>query len=226
MIAWFAIYAGAASAVSDNSADTINVGVVDEIERELNVVDGELVGRFSPLYRCVFGAMDGQFKFVEMPLARLLFQLENGQVSIGLPLVQTLARDKFADFGGLLFQAEYVYLFIKDLPPFSQASGLTFALVRRFVGEDLMRGEAAKLLSVSGWRQAVNMLKIGRADAVVLPWVLVENLMKGFEGEYFVRTAKWVDLSLYVSHAHGDRKLTRNIRRAISQCRYNSDTSN
>ena len=106
------------------------VGVFADIEREISVEDGRLVGRFAPYYRCVFSRVDGDFKFVNMPLAQILRQLEKGGISVGLPLIQTVERDQYADFIGPLFQLEYVYLMVEDLPPLESMSGLRFGFVR------------------------------------------------------------------------------------------------
>ena len=203
--------------------EPVRVGIVAGIEREITVTEGALEGRFSAFYRCVFERVPGEFQFVEMPLAQLLYQLRKGGVAVGFPLVQTSERDRYADFGGGLFQTEYVYLFLEEMPPLGQTAGLTYAFVRRFVGDKLIQGENAKILHVSEWRQAVYLLKLGRADVVVIPWVLVDKFMAGFEGDYFVRRAAWVDLSLYVSHEHGNGLLTEKLRQAIRWCRYRND---
>ncbi|MEA1079549.1 transporter substrate-binding domain-containing protein [Marinobacter qingdaonensis] len=209
-------------ALSAPSAPKI-VAVFEGIKREIAVDEGRLVGRFASYYRCVFERVDGDFQFVEMPLAQMLYQLKKGGIAAGLPLVQTSDRDEYADFGGLLFQTEYVYLLLKDLPPLGSTEGLTYAFVRRFVGDQLLQGQNPRVIHVSHWGQAVEMLKLGRADVVVLPWVLVDKYMDGYQGDYFERTAAWVNLSLYVSHAHGDSQLTASLRRAIRTCRYRND---
>ena len=201
----------------------IIVGVFEGIEREIAVSEGELVGRFASYYRCVFERTGGDYHFVEMPLAQMLYQLKRGGVAAALPLVQTPDRDEYADFGGLLFQTEYVYLMLRDLPPLGNTQGLTFAFVRRFVGDHYLKGDNPKVHHVSNWGQAVDMLKLGRADVVVLPWVLVDKYLHDYDGDYFVRTAAWVNLSLYVSHAHDDGRLIENLRRSIRQCRYKND---
>lgn len=208
-----------------HAQEPVRIGVVAGIEREITVSEGTLEGRFSSYYRCVFERVEGDFKFIEMPLAQLLYQLRNGGVAAGFPLVQTSERDDYADFGGRLFQTEYVYLFLKEMPPLGQSYGLTYAFVRKFIGDRLAQGDNAKLLPVSEWRQAVNMLKLGRADVVVLPWVLVDKFMADYEGDYFVRTAAWADLSLYVSHKHENGQFTEALRRAIRWCRYRNDAS-
>lgn len=204
-------------------ASPTTVGVFEGIEREVSVSDGQLVGRFAEYYRCVFEQAGGEFRFVEMPLAQILYQLRNGRIAVGLPLVQTSGRDSYADFGGLLFQTEYVYLMLRDLPPLANTQGLRFAFVRRFVGEQFVKGQNPKVIHVSNWGQSVDMLKLGRADVVVLPWVLLDKYLHDYNGDYFVRTAAWVNLSLYVSHAHGDSQLTETLRRAIRRCRYHND---
>lgn len=201
----------------------ILVGVMSGVEREISVADGQLEGRFAPYYRCVFDHVDRDFRFVELPLAQLLAQLRGGRVAVGIPLIRTSGRDKYADFGGRLFQTEYVYLMLNNLPPLNHSSGLTYSFVRRFVGEDLMKGENPKLLGASDWRQSVELLKKGRADVVVLPWVLVDSLMEDYSGEYYLRNATWADLSLYVSHAYGDSRLTEELRAQIRHCRYQND---
>ncbi len=217
---FFSILVGQHSAVL---ASPKIVGVFEGIEREIAVSEGQLVGRFSPYYRCVFDQVDADVQFVEMPLAQMLYQLRAGGIAVGLPLVQTADRDEYADFGGLLFQTEYVYLMLKDLPPLANTNGLTYAFVRRFVGNQLLQGENPAVFPVSNWGQAVEMLKLGRADVVVLPWVLVDKYLEDYQGDYFVRTAAWVNLSLYVSHALGDSQFTNDLRRAIRRCRYQND---
>lgn len=199
------------------------VGVFEGIEREIAVAEGELVGRFSPYYECVFSRVEGNFRFVEMPLAQILYQLDKGGIAAGLPLVQTSRRDEYADFGGLLFQTEYVYLLVEDLPPLDSLSGLRYGFVRRFVGDQLLRGEDPSVTHVSDWEQAVEMLIRGRVDLVVLPWVLVDYYMDGFEGDYYERTAAWVDLSLYISHEGASTNLTNQIRRSVRECRFISE---
>jgi len=205
-------------------SSTRTVGVFEGIEREIAVADGQLVGRFSSYYRCVFRRAGGDYTFVEMPLAQMLYQLKKGGIAVALPLVQTSDRDEYADFGGLLFQTEYVYLMLRDLPPLGNTQGLTFAFVRRFVGDHYLKGSNPKVFHVSNWGQAVEMLKRGRADVVVLPWVLVDRYLQNYDGDYFVRTAAWVNLSLYVSHAHDDGRFTESLRRAVRQCRYQNDS--
>ena len=194
------------------------VGVFEGIPREIGVENGSLVGRFADIYRCVFDRVEGNFQFIEMPLARILFQLEKGELAIGLPLVQTADRDQYADFGGRLFQTEYVYLFLEQYPPLRQVSGLRYAFVRRFIGNQFLQGDNASAVMVAEWKQAVDMVKLGRADVVVLPAVLIDHLMAGYEKPFYVRTAAWVDLSLYVSHRFGAGRLTPEFRKAVRDC--------
>lgn len=203
-----------------SSKDPYTIGVFEGIEREIAVSDGELVGRFSPYYRCVFNRVEGDFRFLEMPLAQMLYRLKKGGIAAGLPLVQTSDRDEYADFGGLLFQTEYVYLLIEDLPPLDSLTGLRFAFVRKFLGDKLLRGDDPQVIDVSDWAQAVELLKRGRVDVVVLPWVLIDTYMAGYDNPYFDRTAAWVDLSMYISHRVDDSDLTQDLREAIRECRF------
>ena len=196
------------------------IGVFEGIDREIAVEDGELVGRFAPYYQCVFSRVQGDFQFVEMPLAQMLYRLEKGGISAGLPMVQTAERNEYADFGWLLFQTEYVYLLLQDLPPLDSLSGLRFAFVRQFVGDKLLRGADPQVTHVSDWGQAVEMLKRGRVDVVVLPWVLIDIYMKGYDKPYFDRTAAWVDLSRYISHRLDNSDLTEELRNAMRKCRF------
>ncbi len=195
------------------------VGVFADIEREISVENGRLVGRFAPYYRCVFSRVDGEFKFVNMPLAQILRQLEKGGISIGLPLIQTVERDQYADFGGPLFQLEYVYLMVQDLPPLESMTGLRFGFVRKFAGLDLLKGDSPNVIHVSDWAQAVEMLRLGRVDVVVLPWIMLDFYLEGYGGPHYERTAAWIDLSMYISHKVKYSRLKDDFRDAIRACR-------
>ena len=217
LLVWLSL--SSLSLLADSDSPHV-IGVFEGIDREIAVENGELVGRFAPYYQCVFSRVESDFQFVEMPLAQMLYRLEKGGIFAGLPMVQTAERDEYADFGGLLFQTEYVYLLLQDLPPLDSLSGLRFAFVRQFVGDKLLRGADPVVIPVSDWSQAVEMLKRGRVDVVVLPWVLIDFYMKGFDQPYYDRTAAWVDLSMYISHRAEDGGLTENLRKAIRKCRF------
>ena len=195
------------------------VGVFADIEREITVKDGRLVGRFAPYYRCVFSRVDGDFRFVNMPLAQILRQLEKGGISVGLPLIQTVERDQYADFGGPLFQLEYVYLMVQDLPPLESMTGLRFGFVRKFAGLDLLKGDSPNVIHVSDWAQAVEMLRLGRVDVVVLPWIMMDLYLEGYGRPHYERTAAWIDLSMYISRKVKDSRLKDDFRDAIRACR-------
>jgi hypothetical protein len=154
-----------------------------------------------------------------MPLAQILRQLEKGGISVGLPLIQTVERDQYADFGGPLFQLEYVYLMVEDLPPLESMSGLRFGFVREFAGLELLKGDSPTVTHVSDWAQAVEMLRLGRVDVVVLPWIMTDLYLKGYQGQYYERTAAWIDLSIYISHKVKDSRLKEDFRDAIRACR-------
>lgn len=195
------------------------VGVFADIEREISVENGKLVGRFTPYYHCVFSRVDGDFRFVHMPLAQILRQLEKGGISIGLPLIQTVERDKYADFVGSLFQLEYVYLMVEDLPPLDTMMGLRFGFVRKFAGLELLKGDSPRVTDVSDWAQAVEMLRLGRVDVVVLPRIMMDLYLEDYQGAYYDRTAAWIDLSMYISHSVEDNRLKEDFRDAIRACR-------
>ena len=91
--------------------------------------------------------------------------------------------------------------------------------MRSTVSELLMDDGYTVDLAESG-EQAVEMLKRARVDVVVLPWVLIDTYMKGYDKPYFDRTAAWVDLSMYISHRLDDSDLTEDLRKAIRKCRF------
>ena len=197
---------------------TLTVGVVAGLGDGLAVTDGKLTGHSARSFNCVFERLEADLDFVVLPLAKLLYQIENGQIDVGLPLAQTPDRDAYADFGGRLLQLEYVYVMLRDLPPLNASSGLTYAFVRKFYGDLLVKGESPRVLGVSGWMQALELLKSGRADVVIMPWVMVNKLMAGFNQPYLLRTAEWVDLSFYVSHAQQNGLLAEELRHGVRQC--------
>lgn len=194
----------------------VNAGVADHID----VVDGGLVGARAPIYQCVFDLAGEDFRYTVMPLKRSLYELDKGGVDITLPLVWESSRDRYGDFGGDLFFADYVYLSIRELPPISRDSGLTYVMLRSFAGLTvLLEDKDAEVKFVNLWEQAPAMLKEGRADAVLIPAGLVAGFMEDYEGTYYQQEAGRLGVSFYVAKKHSKDGLTAKLRDAVNECR-------
>lgn len=193
----------------------VNVGVPEIFDVE----DGNLVGAGSPPYHCVFDHTGENFTFVLMPLKRSLYELDKGRVDVTLPLVREPSRDEYGDFGGHLYYVDYVYLSLRELGPIQEDSGLSFVMLRSFAGlRVLLKDEYAEVFFVNLWEQAPEMLKQGRADAVLIPETLVAGFMEDYTEPYFQQHAGRLGVSFYIARKHRETGLTAKLRLAVDEC--------
>lgn len=205
------------------SADPYVVAVNVGVEERFDVENGELVGAGSDPYRCVFDLTGENFSYVLMPLKRSLYELDKGGVDVTLPLVQEPSRDEYGDFGGHLYYVDYVYLSLKKLDPIQEDSGLSFVMLRSFAGlRVLLNDKSAKVFFVNLWEQAPEMLKKGRADAVLMPKTFVATFMRDYDAPFFQQHAGRLGVSFYIARRHRETGLTEKLRQAVDECRQDS----
>lgn len=141
-------------------------------------------------------------------------------MDLTLPLVREDSRARYGDFGGDLFFSDYVYLSIKELPPISRDSGLTYVMLRSFAGLTvLLKDEDAEVMFVDLWEQAPAMLRKGRADAVLIPAGLVSGFMEDYRETYYQQNAGRLGVSFYVAKKHAKDGLTAKLRNTVNECR-------
>lgn len=202
------------------SLAAFRVAVGEESAQLMQVEENRLVGRIGGLYQCVFDRTGLAFDFISMPIKRAVFQLENHQVDVVIPLAELAGRDEFADFGGALVYAEYVYVSLKALPEIRATPGVRFVLLRgfagnRFVHEQVQAPSDPPPLEVSSWQQVSGVLEMGRADVTVMPRQDVSAIQAD---PVYTQPAGRIPASLYVSRVPENQSLLTALQAGVHTC--------
>ncbi|MFL1404158.1 hypothetical protein ACJO2E_02280 [Marinobacter sp. M1N3S26] len=194
-------------AVSENASDIIRVE------------NGELAGIAAPIYQCVFGGTGFDFSFVQLPLVRSLFHLENGEIAVAMPLASSPDRDRYGVFPGNLIDIRYLLLSFRELPPMEEAGDLLYVLPRGHLGARFVESVRTRRIEVSSWQQVFTMLKLGRADFTIVPQVILPDILREVDEPLYTQPAGSVPSSLYVSRAFLDTGLEQRLAESIDTCR-------
>lgn len=194
-------------AVSENASDI------------LRVEDGELEGIAAPIYQCVLEGTGFDFSLIELPLARSLMHLEDGEIAVALPLARAPDRGRYGVFAGNLVDVRYLFLSYRELPAIADTEGLLYVLPRGHLGGQFVDDALAKRIDVSAWTQVFTMLKLGRGDFTIVPQVVLPDILRDVDVPLYTQPAGSVPASLYVSRAFDGTGLQQRLARSIVACR-------
>lgn len=200
------------------SSSEFRVAVSEHASDIIRVEDGRLAGLAAPLYECVFEHAGLDFTFVELPLARVLFHLENGEVAAAIPLARSPERDRYGVFPGTLVDVRYLFLSFHELPPLDTATDLRYVLPRGHLGKQFLNNLALVGIEVNTWQQVFTMLRLGRADFTIVPQSILGQLRKEIDSPLFTQVAGFIPASLYVSRAFLDTRLDQRVTEGIDVC--------
>lgn len=149
------------------ASDSIRVGFSEEYAQVFAPGDSSITERLSPLFGCPLSELGAAFEIIELPHARVLYELKNGQVDVGFPFTQADDRDKYATLTLPVASSRYWYVSRngKSFPPKDNSS---VAYIRGFSGESLLLGLGVEKRQVSSWEQAIEMLLLQRVDSVMI----------------------------------------------------------
>lgn len=198
---------------------SFRVGVADGPGGFLEISGGELTGSLADLYECVFTRTGLDVEFVSVPLKRGLYYLNQGVLDALMPLARTPDRDQEADFAGELFSAEYVFVTTKPILPITGKRGLRYGTLRGFVGKIFVTDPAANVEEVSKWLQLLPMLQLDRIDVAVMPSLLADSLLEGWDAEVYVQDAGRLPISMYLSGNPRQPERVEDVEAAVRDCR-------
>ncbi len=201
-------------------ASSIVVGVADGNTDVLSWRDGRFVGKLGPRYQCVFDNTKLDFVFRTYPHARILHNLESGDIDIGLPLVRVSDRDRYAVFASGILDVDFLLFSSKPIDPDADLTGHTFTVRRSTASKDLVLERNGRFEEVSSWSQAVELAQMGRFDGVVIPEIIANGLpAEQYDGLHRSRFGT-IPLSLYVSRQSSQRdELVARFNQAVADCR-------
>jgi polar amino acid transport system substrate-binding protein len=207
------------------SVGAVRIAVSSGMEAVIDYEDGSLLGALAPLYECVFDKAFFQFDYVEMPLKRGVRSLQEGSVSVVLPMSKTAKRDATGEFGGELFQVDYVLVSNAPLGSIEkEKQAPVYGVPRGFVGADLLKGEVAKIEEVSKYDQLVPMLKYNRIDAALIPGPLLNTLFGDGVVNLHQRHLATLPASFYASRTELTNHQLLALRNSVKNCRLSDGT--
>jgi len=204
--------------VSSAVSASLRVVVSSDMLDLVDIEGGKLVGAVGGLYQCVFDRMGEEVRFVKAPLKRGLLEIRNHDADVLIPLAQGASRDRFAEFGGALLEADYAFISKAKLPENFERLGLTYGIPRSFVGKDLITDTGAVIEEVSEWSQLPQLLERDRIDVIVLPSLITAEVLGKDEEKLVKRYAGTIPASLYMSSTL-KASVKVKIRQAVQDCR-------
>jgi len=205
--------------IQANSADVI-VGIGEQNQGVLAVEKGRFSGSLAKYYQCALDKSGLSFEYRVLPHQRVLHQLEQGDISLGLPLVKVESRSEFAVFTNPILQAPFALFTGRDIDVSGNLSAYNFAVVRHTASVDLVVGRKAQFIEVESWTQALALAKLGRYDGAVVP----EAAIVGLDADVFEGLIKYkfgsIPASMYVSRQIDNTEaLVERLNSAIAACR-------
>lgn len=200
-------------------ASDIRVGVGDQNQKALSIDQGRLVGSLASLYQCPMEKSGLAFDLRPLPQARVLLELERGEIQLALPLVRLDHRDKYAIFTSKLMDIAFVLYTTRDIDLSGELSAYNFTVLRASASIDLVAQRKGRFTEVTSWIQALELARLDRFDGAVIPKVV----LKGLAAENFVGLRQLnfgsIPLSMYVSKAADNAaELVQQLNAAIDQC--------
>jgi len=201
-------------------AASVTVGVGDQNREALGLVDGMLVGALAKLYQCPLDRSGLSFDMRLLPQARVLLQLQRGELDLGLPLVRLDHRDEYAVFTAPMMDIPFVLYTSRGIEVTDDLSAYTFTVLRSSASVDLVAQRKAQFAEVSSWTQALELARLGRFDGAVIPEVVLKDLAaENFAGLQRLDFGS-LPLSMYVSRKMRNHEdLVQKLNAAVTACR-------
>jgi ABC-type amino acid transport substrate-binding protein len=201
-----------------NAAD-VTVGLGDQNRDAIRLENGRLVGSLAKIYQCTLDKSGLSYDISVLPQARVLHLLERGELSLGLPLVEVLSRNEFAQFTHPMLDVPFVLYTRKEINVSDDLSAYTFTVLRSSASMDLVVERNAQFKEVTSWTQALALARLGRFDGAVIPVPVLGRL----EAENFAGLNQLdfgsIPVSIYVSRQiNNTDELVRRLNAAIDAC--------
>lgn len=201
-------------------AAEIRIGIADQHGSALKLKDGRFAGVLAKAFQCPLDRSGLNLEMLLMPHARVMLQLERGEIDIAMPLVQLDRRDQYANFSKPLFEIEFALFSQKPINPEQDLSDYTFTVLRSSAAVALVQQRNGNIIEVNSWTQALELARLGRFDGAVVAMPGVANIpAEGFEGlQRFL--FDWLPIGFYVSQAiPNSDELRQQLNTAIDACR-------
>lgn len=199
----------------------VRVGMIEGIPSAINYSEGKFSGTYGSYYQCVLEKLPGGYDVIPLPLTRLIFSLESGEVDIAIPMLKTKERDKFAMFSDPIKESSFLIFVKTPQSNHEELNGKTIATMRSGAHVEVIMSRHGILTEVTNYESALKMAATGRVDAAVIPDSLENALSHLTHGLY--RDVFWTQNSgIYTNNKLLDLHST--INSLISTCKQQKTT--
>lgn len=191
------------------------IGVSDSVPEIITYQHGMLKGQIAPYYQCVFDTYNRDYSIAVAPNARLFRLMGKNKVDIILPLVKTPERDAQANFTLPVLTTTFVLYTLTPLDNPQRLDNLKITSIRKGGPNSAIKQRKGKVIEIEHYSQGITMTKAQRADGVVLPSQVAEELESQLQG--LIRHSLYtVEAGMYVRK--NQAQLLSDMNMAIDQC--------
>ena len=181
----------------------------------------KIQGSIGEIFQCALDVSQVQYKPSTLPVARLLLQLQSGEIDIAVGLAKTENRSDIATYANPLLNI--AYFFISANPTLNKLSNLSdkkIAGLRHSNIIDMIENLNAVPHEVDSYVQAVKMATQSRVEGAILPITVLANMDKELlKGANIFQIDK-KEISFYISNKTTEiDKLLVKINQGIHQCK-------
>ncbi|MDO6445578.1 transporter substrate-binding domain-containing protein [Colwellia sp. 1_MG-2023] len=202
-------------------AQHYNLGVNGSGGPEFFYKDNKIQGSIGEIFQCALDVAHIQYTPRELPVARLLFQLKNGNVDIAVGLAKTKKRNEIAIYANPLLNMTYFFITAnQSLNKLSDLSNIKIAGLRHSNIIDMIEKLNATPHEVDSYEQAVKMATQSRVVGTILPTTVLSNVDKELLKGANIFQIDNKEISFYISNRATDLdQLLELINKGISQCK-------
>lgn len=172
--------------------------------------------RLSDRFDCPLTTAGIEYEVVELPLARVLYELKRGTVDIGFPFVANEDRDRFATRTHAVMSSRYFFVMDGQAALDLDDPKQRVAFVRGFSGYATIENRLVQGVEISSLKQGVTLLSVGRVDAVITTEQLYRHHPAHLTNRLKARPAGKINAGYYVDDDH--RNLVAALNEGIEQC--------
>lgn len=187
------------NAEQETQVQRIKVAVASNNFDALTMTRGRFQGALGPIFQCIFDNTSFQYEFWQFPHARVVQELQSGNIDLGLPLAKTPDRDKHSVFNNSVYDAPLMLFSNKKVPETQDLTQLKFVLSRSRGFANLIDESKLKYYRVNNWQGAVELVKKGRFDATFIPKVVLDSFDPAIIEGTFQREIASQPVGIYLS---------------------------
>lgn len=202
-------------------AQTYNIGFNGSSGPDFFYKGNRIQGTVGDIFQCALDVSDIQYHPRKLPVARLLYQLKNGDIDVAVGLAKTEERDEIATYASPLLTVPYFFISADPtLNTSSNFSNTKIAGLRHSNIINIIRKLDASPYEVDTFDQAIKMATLGRVIGTIVPKTVLSHIDKSELSQVNIFQIDKQEISFYISKKSKYIKpLIAQINQGISECK-------